>query len=167
MSAPAMKFCGNIRAPRPHDFVRLADLAGQLGYPATPDQISERFDGMKNSSEHAVFVAELPNSDVVGWIGVFIYRGMELDARAEVSGLVVDELARSQGVGLALLARAEHWARHHGCCEIGLRSNVIRERAHKFYERNGYAHTKTLKSFRKPLKSSKTEGHPAELNNAK
>jgi len=30
-------------------------------------------------------------------------------------------------------------------------SNVIRERAHKFYERNAYEHYKTQKSFRKPL----------------
>jgi len=28
---------------------------------------------------------------------------------------------------------------------------VIRKRAHKFYEQNGYEHYKTQKSFRKPL----------------
>jgi hypothetical protein len=28
---------------------------------------------------------------------------------------------------------------------------VIRDRAHKFYERQGYEHYKTQKAFRKPL----------------
>jgi hypothetical protein len=34
---------------------------------------------------------------------------------------------------------------------MSVRSNVVRERAHKFYERGGYEHYKTQKSFRKPL----------------
>ena len=34
---------------------------------------------------------------------------------------------------------------------MSVRSNVIRERAHQFYERTGYEHYKTQKSFRKPL----------------
>jgi len=34
---------------------------------------------------------------------------------------------------------------------MSVRSNVTRVRAHSFYERNGYEHYKTQKSFRKPL----------------
>jgi hypothetical protein len=34
---------------------------------------------------------------------------------------------------------------------MSVRSNVIRDRAHKFYERQGYEHYKTQKAFRKPL----------------
>jgi len=37
------------------------------------------------------------------------------------------------------------------CRAIGLRSNVIRERARAFYERHGYQHFKTQKAFRKDL----------------
>jgi GNAT superfamily N-acetyltransferase len=50
-----------------------------------------------------------------------------------------------------LLSRAEEWARENGCRAIGLRSNAIRDRAHAFYERHGYAHVKTQKAFRKQL----------------
>jgi GNAT superfamily N-acetyltransferase len=50
-----------------------------------------------------------------------------------------------------LLDRAEMWAREKGFSATSLRSNVIRERAHAFYERQGYEHTKTQKSFRKKL----------------
>jgi GNAT superfamily N-acetyltransferase len=148
---PSAKFAGEIRPPRPRDFARIADLSRQLGYPTTPDEIALRLDGMKNSPDHAVFVAQLPNGEIAGWIAAFLYRGVELDTRAEISGLVVDERFRSQNVGLRLLSCAENWAREKGCKEVSLRSNVIRERAHKFYERHGYVHTKTQKSFRKPL----------------
>jgi len=151
MNAPAAQFSGEVRAPLPRDFARMAGLARQLGYPATPEDIAQRLEGMRHSSEHAVFVAQLPDGEIAGWIGVFLYRGVELNPRAEVSGLVVDERFRSQNVGLRLLERAEQWAREKGCTEVGLRSNVIRDRAHKFYERNGYVHTKTQKSFRKYL----------------
>jgi GNAT superfamily N-acetyltransferase len=151
MNAPATKFSGEVRVPHQRDFARLAELAGQLGYPTTAENIAQRLEGMRPSSEHAVFVAEIPGGEIAGWIGVFVYRGVELDARAEVSGLVVDERFRSQNVGLRLLEHAENWARQKGCREVGLRSNVIRDRAHKFYERNGYTHTKTQKSFRKSL----------------
>ena len=67
----------------------------------------------------------------------------------EISGLVVDEQVRSQGIGEKLLDRAEQWAREKGCRTVGLRCNVIRDRAHAFYQRHGYQHTKTQKSFRK------------------
>jgi len=58
---------------------------------------------------------------------------------------------RSAGAGKLLLDEAERWAREHGCSAVNLRSNVIRERAHQFYLRNGYEHYKTQKAFRKKL----------------
>jgi GNAT superfamily N-acetyltransferase len=146
----AAEFGVKIREAQSQDFARIAELAGQLGYPSSPEEIAERLDGMKRSNEHAVFVAQL-GSEVAGWLGVYVCRMVEADARAEISGLIVDEKFRSQGIGPLLLARAERWAREKGCRAIGLRSNVIRDRAHTFYERHGYKHTKTQKSFRKDL----------------
>ena len=133
------------------DHARIAELAGQLSYPSTPEEIARRLQGLQRTAEAAVFVAQLESAEIAGWIAVFVYRTVEADARAEVSGLVVDESVRSQRVGEHLLARAEQWAREHGCQAIGLRSNVIRDRAHAFYERHGYAHVKTQKAFRKQL----------------
>jgi GNAT superfamily N-acetyltransferase len=152
MSSPAQQFTGEIRIPRPLDCARMAELAGQLGYPAGAEEILRRLAGMRDSAEHAVFVAQLPDGEIAGWIAMFIYRCVETDARAEVSGLVVDERNRLQGIGQRLLERAEQWAREKRCETIGLRSNVIRGRAHAFYERQGYQHIKTQKSFRKNLK---------------
>ena len=149
-SGPAEEFAGEIREARPQDYARIAELAGQLTYPSSRDEVAKRFEGMRRSGENAVFVALL-GAEIVGWVAVFVYRVVEADPRAEISGFVVDERFRSQRVGMHLLARAERWARENACRAIGLRSNVIRDRAHAFYERNGYQHIKTQKSFRKDL----------------
>ncbi len=151
MSAAAQKYSGEIRTARAEDFARIAELAGQLGYPSTAAEIERRFAGMQASGEHVVFVAQLADGSIAGWIGAFVYRSVEADARIEISGLVVDDRFRSQAVGRFLLERAEAWARENGCSATGLRSNVIRERAHAFYERQGYEHSKTQKSFRKSV----------------
>jgi GNAT superfamily N-acetyltransferase len=133
------------------DHARIADLARQLSYPSTLEEIATRLAGMSGSADHAVFVAERETGEIGGWIAVFVCRMVEADARVEISGLVVDERFRSQGIGERLLARAEQWAGERPCKTIGLRSNLIRDRAHAFYERNGYAHLKTQKAFRKSL----------------
>lgn len=140
-----------IREARAQDFARIAELAVQLSYPSSPEDIARRMEGMRDSRDHAVFVAVREGGEIAGWLGVFVLRSVEADARAEISGLVVDEKVRSRGIGSQLLARAEHWARATGCRSIGLRSNVIRDRAHEFYLRYGYRHIKTQKSFRKNL----------------
>ena len=140
-----------IRRAKSADAPRIAVLAGELGYPATAAEMRKRLLGIKPASLHAVFVADAPEDGVIGWVHVSKQPLLEVEIRAEVSGLVVAEGQRGLGAGARLLATAEDWARKHGCKSMSVRSNVIRERAHKFYERNGYEHYKTQKSFRKPL----------------
>ena len=88
---------------------------------------------------------------MVGWIDVFMSRLVEADQHAEIGGFVVDEGCRAQGVGRLLLERAEEWARAEGCVVMTLRSNVIREQAHAFYQNSGYTVVKTQKAFHKTL----------------
>jgi GNAT superfamily N-acetyltransferase len=76
---------------------------------------------------------------------------LEVERRAEVNGLVVDEKVRSRGAGSKLLEAGEKCARKMGCAGMSVRSNVIRDRAHAFYLRKGYEHYKTQKAFRKAL----------------
>ena len=142
-----------IRRARRGDAERIAHLSGELGYPATATQIVTRLRQMKPASKHAVFVAEAKEAatGLVGWLHVSISNLLENDTRAEVNGLIVANGQRSGGAGAKLLEAAEEWARRHGCRGMNVRSNVIRERAHVFYERNGYEHYKTQKAFRKAL----------------
>jgi GNAT superfamily N-acetyltransferase len=143
-----------LRAPGPEDYSRVAELARQLGYPSTAEQIRSRLDGMRNSDQYAVYVAELPEGKVAGWIGVSIFRTVAVDPCAEINGLVVDSDVRSLGIGSALVGIAEEWARSKGCNGISVQSNVKRDGAHRFYERHGFQHIKTQKAFRKDLKAN-------------
>jgi GNAT superfamily N-acetyltransferase len=140
-----------IRRAKSSDAPRLAELTGQLGYPATAAQLKQRLRRIQPASHNAVFVAESSRDGVVGWLHVSKQHLLESEECAELKGLVVAEGQRSLGAGACLLVAAEDWARKHGCRSMSVRSNVIRERAHAFYERNGYEHYKTQKSFRKPL----------------
>ena len=138
-----------IRRARITDAPRLAELAGQLGYPSTTEQIRRRFRALLPASQNTVFVAESPSEGVVGWVHVSKEPLLDVDVRAEINGLVVAEGKRSLGAGAMLMAAAEDWARKRGCKGMNVRSNVIRERAHQFYLRCGFEHYKTQKSFRK------------------
>lgn len=133
------------------DAEQLAKLTTQLGYPSTPVQIRTRLSRLRPAGKHTVFVADVPGTGVIGWLHASLCNLLESDLRAEVNGLVVADGQRSLGAGAKLLAAAEAWARRQGCKAMNVRSNVIRERAHKFYEREGYEHYKTQKAFRKPL----------------
>lgn len=140
-----------VRRARSSDISQLAQLAGQLGYPSSEDEIRGRLAGIEAAPEHALFVAETADGKLAGFLNVYVMRTIDSDARTEIAALVVDDAHRSRGVGKVLIEQAEAWARENGCAAIGLRSNVIRERAHRFYERLGYEHYKTQKTFRKTL----------------
>jgi GNAT superfamily N-acetyltransferase len=151
-STTAVKQAGiEIRRAKSSDAARIAQLAGQLGYPATPAEIAQRLRKIKPPSQNAVLVAESHERNVVGWLHVSVSPLLEVQLRAEVNGLVVENEERSRGTGALLLRSAEAWARTRGCKSMSVRSNIIRERAHEFYLRHGYEHYKTQKAFRKPL----------------
>jgi len=140
-----------IRRARISESARLAVLCTELGYPSTPSEMRIRLSRLKQAADNAVFVAQAAEGEVIGWLHVSISNLLEAPLRAEVNGLVVGEGQRSKGAGALLLEAAEDWARKKKCVNMSVRSNVIRDRAHVFYERHGYEHYKTQKAFRKPL----------------
>jgi GNAT superfamily N-acetyltransferase len=139
-----------IRRAKSSDARYLAALSGELGYLVTTAEMKRRLSRLKPAADNAVFVAETQN-EVIGWVHVSVNYLMEVAVRAEVNGLIVSEKQRSNGAGARLLEAAEKWARGKRCVNMSVRSNVVRERAHAFYERHGYEHYKTQKAFRKPL----------------
>jgi GNAT superfamily N-acetyltransferase len=135
----------------PADAPRIAELSGQLGYPATTDEVARRLRQLEGDARHVVFLAEAPPGQVIGWVHIHEVHLVEADARAEVSGLVIAEGFRGRGAGRILMQHAEQWARERGCGAVLLRSNVVRAGAHTFYDRLGYENIKTQKVFRKKL----------------
>ena len=140
-----------VRPAQPCDCEAMANLAGQLGYECTGEEVRKRLGDMQDANHYAVFVAELVEGQVAGWIGAHVFRSVETAPCAEINGLVVDLGIRSHGIGKMLIDAAEQWARRVRCHTISVRSNVKRNRAHQFYTNNGYEHVKTQKQFRKTL----------------
>ncbi|MBZ5513411.1 MAG: GNAT family N-acetyltransferase [Acidobacteriia bacterium] len=129
------------------DAERVAELATQLGYPSTPQQVGARLGHLLPRDEHAVYVAELGAGPVIGWVHVFVKHTAESDPQAEIGGLVVDESQRQRGVGKLLMRHAEQWARARGLRSVYLRSNVLRKDAHAFYASLDYRVVKTQAVF--------------------
>ncbi|MGH9650383.1 MAG: GNAT family N-acetyltransferase [Terriglobales bacterium] len=141
----------NIRPAGIEDAERIALLAGQLGYPSSPTQVTQRLRNLKGDDRHAVFVAESHEGSVIGWVHAFVCSLVESDPYAEIGGLIVDEQHRGAGVGGLLLEQAELLARAKDCASLRLRSNIIRKEAHAFYLKRGYTITKTQHAFAKTL----------------
>jgi GNAT superfamily N-acetyltransferase len=140
-----------IRAARTYDAPAIAELGGQLGYGANRQQIATRLAGIEAERSSRVFVAEDAAGNVIGWLHVAARTQLTEDACAEILGLVVDESARGAGVGADLIRAAEAWARAEGCTRIRVRSRETRERAHRFYEREGYVRNKVQVVLHKAL----------------
>jgi GNAT superfamily N-acetyltransferase len=141
-----------IRPARPADAADLARLTTQLGYPVDPGEQGRRLERVLASGEDdAVLVAVDTADRPLGWVHVAMRRLLELEDTAQVTGLVVDEAARSGGIGAALLAAGEAWAHERGCRTMDIASRESRVDAHRFYERHGYTRYKISHRFRKTL----------------
>jgi ribosomal protein S18 acetylase RimI-like enzyme len=147
-----------IRPGRLEDAQAIANLATQLGYPSTSDQIAARLRGILFHPDQALFVAELPGTAACGFIHLLAGMSVESGPRVEILALVTDEHLRSRGIGRRLVAEAERWAQARGFAVICVRSQLKRADAHRFYEGLGFQCVKTQKYFRKSLPPS---GEPA------
>lgn len=131
------------------DLPMLAQLAGELGYPTSAAALAPRLSSTARAGS-VVFVARAAGL-VVGWVQVGTIPGIVEERTMRILGLVVSAAIRGRGYGRALVATAEAWSREHGAERLALSSNIIRTEAHQFYERLGFARTKTQYQFSKPL----------------
>jgi GNAT superfamily N-acetyltransferase len=145
-----------IRAAARADAEALAHLCRQLGYEVAPAAIAAQL-ASSLPPDFALFVAEAES--VLGWITVQKKISLHAGCFAEITGLVVDEAARGQGIGAALLNRAEQWAEECGISAVWLRSNITREAAHEFYPHRGYELVKTSYTFKKRVPHSVACSH--------
>lgn len=141
----------SVRRAEARDAEALADLAGQLGYAGAAPDVARRLAALRERADHEVLVAEV-GGRVAGWAHVNAHPTLVGEEDTVVAGLVVDAAHRGQGVGRALMAAAEDWARARGHAQVVLRSRMERAgAAHEFYKSLGYEITKTQAHFRRRL----------------
>jgi GNAT superfamily N-acetyltransferase len=142
----------NIREAVNSDATAIAELAAELGYPTGAEQVATTLNAMAASRDHQVFVAETVEGQIIGWIHMVASIRLASGSFAELGGLVVREAYRHQGVGRALAARGEQWARAGSLGKLRVRSRISRADAHRFYASLEYLKIKTQLLFEKSLK---------------
>lgn len=128
----------------------VAALSEQLGYEVTEAELNGRFGALENHRDHRMVVV-LKDGRVAGWTHVCLVDGLESPRFAEIRALVVDSGARRAGVGKMLVEEAVRWAREQKVGKLRVRSNVVRDEAHKFYPALGFTLAKTQGCYDLPL----------------
>lgn len=139
-----------IRAIVPTDAEAVAELSGQLGYPASAEEIRARIDALLREPERLTLAAVL-DGQLVGWIDACIERHLQASDMVNINGLVVRDTARGAGIGQQLCRAVEQWALGRSIPAVRVRSQIKREDAHRFYLRDGYRKVKTSLVFEKTL----------------
>ena len=132
------------------DAVAIAGLAAQLGYIVSENEVTDRFVELSRHTDHAIYVAA-SGKEVVGWIHLYIDHSLLHSPVVALGGIVVDEAQRGKGIGRQLMEQAESWGQARGCAAVYLKTNMIRDEAHAFYESLGYCKVKTQYAYRKAL----------------
>lgn len=140
-----------VRTARPEDADRIKELADQLGYPRSVEQFRTGVAQLGEDENHVILVAESDAGQVVGWVHAYVRASLLSEFAAELGALVVDETLRGNGIGRELTRRAEAWACRRGCRSIGVRTNVLREDAYRFYTSAGYDLVKSQRVLRRAL----------------
>jgi len=140
----------NIRLPQSSDADALVALLPDLGYTASAEQLVRRLAVLREWPDQEAFVAE-NDGRVVGLCHVQGVRMLISDGYAEIQALVVSAACQGQGIGRRLLEHACAWAAGRGYERVRLRSNVIREGAHAFYEHLGFEKSKASYAFERKI----------------
>ncbi len=111
-----------LRQVNRNDLVRVGASSDQLGYTVDLNSFRERFHGRNTLPNHALSVSE--NGVAKGWIHFEL--GFDLIEERKL---------------------AREWAKTFGVTTIYLSCNILRDRAHAFYVREGFTKIKTSHFF--------------------
>jgi GNAT superfamily N-acetyltransferase len=142
-----------IRQIEAADYEAVTTLLVELGRPAptpaTAAQVRAVFVRHVADSESASLLAE-QQGEALGLLTLCFREQLNLAGpEAWIPDLYVREHARGSGVAVALFRRAVDLARARGCVRVALESGYQRQRAHRFYQREGLQDVG--KHFRLPL----------------
>ena len=93
-------------------------------------------------SSSTLMVARTDRGEIVGALTLTVYR-VPTGIRSIIEDMIVDNSARGQGIGEALMKRAIDVAREKGAKNISLTSNPMREAANRLYVKVGFKKRET------------------------
>ena len=131
------------------DAAAIRDLSeAELGYPYPLEATAQKLAALLKSGRDKILVA-VADGTVVGYVHLCDYDVLYAPHMKNIMGIAVSSRHRRQGIGRALLTRAEDWARSSGAAGIRLVSGSDRTDAHLFYRSCGYTGSKEQVNFKK------------------
>lgn len=122
----------------------------EMGYSCSLEDTVKNLKSVLSNTDARVFVAECDGEDI-GYIHSADYQLLYAPPMKNILGIAVSSDYRNKGVGRALLAAVEAWAKESGCASVRLSSGAERESAHAFYKNCGYEFVKQQYNFRKMI----------------
>lgn len=116
-------------------------LIPQLTNNNPPPSLDDLADLVRDASS-TLMVARDDSGKIVGALTLSVYR-VPTGIRSIIEDVIVDNSARGQGIGEALMFRAIEVAKEKGAKNISLTSNPIREAANRLYLRVGFKKRET------------------------
>jgi ribosomal protein S18 acetylase RimI-like enzyme len=119
-------------------FQRLVPQMTQNNPPPSPDDLAD----LVRNAASTLMIARDGTGQIVGALTLAVYR-VPTGVRSIIEDVIVDNAARGQGIGEALMNRAIELAREKGAQNISLTSNPMREAANRLYLRVGFKKRET------------------------
>ncbi len=116
-------------------------LVPQLTNNNPPPSLNDLADLVRDASS-TLMVARDDHGEIVGALTLTVYR-VPTGIRSIIEDVIVDNSARGQGIGDALMKYAINLAREKGAQNISLTSNPMREAANRLYLRVGFKKRET------------------------
>ncbi len=111
---------------------------------------------LSNPWRHAVFVSVGEDGRLNGFVEVSLREyaeGCSSSPVGYIEGWFVEETARQRGIGQALIAAAEEWARARGCREIASDADIRNEVSQQAHRALGFEEVERTVHYRKTLVS--------------
>jgi ribosomal protein S18 acetylase RimI-like enzyme len=109
---------------------------------SAPPPTAYQLETIVESPASRLLVARDPSEHIVGSLTLVVFT-IPTGVRAIIEDVVVDESARGQGVGAALVEAAVQRAAEAGARNVDLTSRPDREQANALYRRLGFAQRQT------------------------
>ncbi|MBN1305410.1 MAG: GNAT family N-acetyltransferase [Anaerolineales bacterium] len=111
---------------------------------ACPPPAYEELQQLVFSDTSVLLIARFPEKDspILGAMVLVVYRVLT-GLHAYIEDVIVDQTARGQGIGEALMRESMRIAAELGVANIGLTSNPRREAANRLYQKLGFEKRQT------------------------
>jgi aminoglycoside 6'-N-acetyltransferase I len=121
---------------------------------ADPDELAAELDGLLADPNQVAFVAERDDERLCGFAEASVRpfaNGVDESPCAFLEGWWVDEDMRRSGVGRALVAAVETWARGRGFAELGSDALLDNTLGHQAHRALGFEERERVVYFRKRI----------------